>query len=81
MTVVEYMPILGTPFAVRMDVLNEQQAKDNHGGQSLDMLRRRGGFSLCEAAAIAERRQWRQQKAEDAARALMAAQPAQGVGE
>lgn len=64
-----YMPILGTPFAVRMDLLNEEQAQANHW-QSLTRLRERGGLSLCEAAAIAERRRWREQKVSEAAEAI-----------
>jgi hypothetical protein len=64
-----YMPILGTPFAVRMDLLNEEQAQANHW-QSLTRLRERGGLSLCEAAAIAERRRWREQKVSEVAEAI-----------
>jgi hypothetical protein len=63
------MPILGTPFAVRMDALNEAQAQRNHG-QSLARLAERGGLSLQEAHAVAERRAWRNERAEDAAEAL-----------
>jgi len=72
-----YMPILGTPFAVRMDLLSEEQAQANHW-QSLSRLRERGGLSMCEAAAIAERRRWREQKVSEAAEAIARlAQPEQ----
>ena len=54
---ITYMPILGTPFAVLMDTLNEQQALTNHG-QSLARLAERGGLSFTEASAIAQRRAW-----------------------
>lgn len=69
MTTHAYMPILGTPFAVRMDTLNEAQAQRNHG-QSLARLAERGGLSLQEAHAVAERRAWRNEPAEEAAEAL-----------
>lgn len=72
---VPYMPILGTPFAVRMDSLNEQQAMKNHG-QTLRRLAERGGLGMQEAAAVAERRSWRsQESAAEAAAALIAAAP------
>ncbi len=48
----EWMPILGSPLAVKMSVLSEAQAMKNHG-QTLKRLRERGGISLHEAAAIA----------------------------
>ncbi|WP_237133761.1 hypothetical protein [Pseudohongiella sp. O18] len=53
-----WMPILGTCLGIPTKLLNEQQAKANHN-QSLTMLRERGGISLDEALAIAEKRKWR----------------------
>lgn len=69
---VEYMPILGTPFAVRMDILDNDQAHRNHR-QSLDKLRSRGGLGMAEAAAIADRRRWRNDRTEDAAAGIIKA--------
>lgn len=60
-----YMPIIGTPFAVRLDVLNERQALRNHS-QSLEQLKERGGLSWCEAAAVAGSRPWRSMTDTDA---------------
>lgn len=57
MTTRTYMPILGTPLAIRMDMLNEQWAQNNHG-QSLDRLAERGGLAPSETLAIIERRKW-----------------------
>lgn len=37
----------------------EEQAKRNHGGQSLERLAERGGLSPCELMAVVERRSWR----------------------
>lgn len=71
----EWMPLLGTPFAVRMDALDEKQAQRNHGGQTLSRLAERGGLGMSEASAIAERRQWRSQKADEAAKAIAAVAP------
>jgi hypothetical protein len=61
------MPLIGTGrgVAVRMDLLNEQQAQRNHG-QTLARLAERGGLSPCEAVAIAERRKWHRMAAGDA---------------
>jgi hypothetical protein len=53
-----YMPILHYALAVRMELLNEEWAQRNHN-QSLSRLAERGGLSLCEAAAIIERRPWK----------------------
>jgi len=53
-----WMPILGTCLGIPTKLLNEQQAKTNHN-QSLAKLRERGGISLDEALAIAEKRKWR----------------------
>jgi len=52
-----YMPILNYNLLVPMSALNEEWAQRNHQ-QSLSRLAERGGLSLCEAAAIAERRHW-----------------------
>lgn len=62
-----WMPLLGAGrgMAVRMDLLNEQQAQRNHG-QTLERLAERGGLSPCEAVAIAERRRWHRMSAEQA---------------
>lgn len=43
------------PCYIRMEVLNEEWAQNNHG-QSLKRLNERGGLSPCEAVAIIERR-------------------------
>lgn len=37
---------------------HEAQAKQNHGGQSLVELARRGGLSECELIAVLEDRKW-----------------------
>lgn len=67
------MPLLGTPFAVRMSVLDERQAQANHGGQTLKRLAERGGLGMSEASAIAEKREWRKQETADAAKAIASA--------
>ena len=59
----KWMPLMRTGLAVRMDLLNEQWAQKNHG-QSLERLAERGGLSVEEALAIAERRQWSAQRQE-----------------
>lgn len=38
---------------------HEPQAMANHSQQSLRELARRGGLSVCEAAAVLEDRRWR----------------------
>jgi hypothetical protein len=38
---------------------HDEQAKRNHGGQNLQVLRRRHGISACEALAILDDREWR----------------------
>lgn len=53
-----WMPLMGTGLAIRMVILNEQQAQRNHG-QSLKRLAERGGLSPDEALAIVERRDWK----------------------
>ena len=53
-----WMPLMKTGLAIRMDILNEQQANRNHG-QTLARLAERGGLSPDEALAIVERRDWR----------------------
>jgi hypothetical protein len=50
---------------IPLDVLNEEWAQNNHG-QSLARLKERGGLSMCEAAAIVERRKWRAMSNKDA---------------
>lgn len=37
---------------------HENQAKANHGGQSLERLRERGGLSWSEAACILKNQKW-----------------------
>lgn len=37
---------------------HEQQAKENHGGQTLDTLNRRGGLDPSEAVAVVGDRKW-----------------------
>lgn len=77
MTTREYMPIMGTGLAVRMGLLNEEQAQRNHY-QSLDRLAQRGGLSACEALAICERRKWAAVDVEKAVKLLsMLAQPSE----
>lgn len=49
-----WMPIQGTPLAVRIDALSEDQAWQNHD-QDLHTLARRGGLSPFEAVALAKR--------------------------
>lgn len=45
---------------------HERQAAMNHGQQSLADLARRGGLSVCEAAAVLEDRRWRNMPVEGA---------------
>ena len=61
----DYMRVIGTRGALFIDatLLNEEWAQNNHG-QTLQRLNERGGLSLCEAAAIAQRREWQKQDAE-----------------
>ena len=54
----EWMPILGTCLAIPMKLLDESQAKSNHG-QTPARLKERGGISLSEAVAIAGKMKWR----------------------
>lgn len=54
----DYMPLMGTPLAIRFDALSAEQAVANHG-QGLEQLRDRGGLDLSEAAAVKEKRGWR----------------------
>jgi hypothetical protein len=59
----DWMPLLSTGgLAIRMDLLNEQQAMANHG-QTLARLKERGGVSPSEALAIINRRSWRNEGA------------------
>jgi hypothetical protein len=71
----EWFPLLGTPFAMRWNMLNEEQAKRIHG-QSLERLAQRGGLSPSEAMANVERRAFHDVAKEQAFRALIAAAPA-----
>lgn len=71
MTERQWMPLMRTGLAVRMELLNDQQAKCNHS-QGLDMLAGRGGLSPCEALAIADRRAWHRMDQGEAIKALEA---------
>lgn len=51
-------PVSGLPTNVEIPLSCESQAKRNHGGQSLERLRERGGLAPCEAVAIVEMRAW-----------------------
>lgn len=53
----KWMPLIGTPLAVRWDMLDEAQALMNHG-QTLETLMQRGGLSPVEALAIARLRRF-----------------------
>jgi hypothetical protein len=66
---IEYMPLMRTGLAIRMDLLNEQQAQRNHG-QTLTRLKERGGLSPCEVLAIAEHRVWKMMRLDDCMQAL-----------
>jgi hypothetical protein len=66
----EYMPIQETHFAIRMSVLDGEQAKRNHA-QTLRRLAERGGVSPCEAVALAEGRRWKPMEEEKALEALV----------
>ncbi len=56
------MPTMKPPdcLPIPWDIISphEQQARRNHGGQSLATLKRRGGLGVCEAVAILEDRPW-----------------------
>lgn len=62
----ELFPLILRPLERKLDcpafidraALNEEWARKNHG-QTLDELKRRGGLSPCEAAAIIHHRAWR----------------------
>lgn len=75
-----YMPLLGTAFGLRMDVLCEKQAQANHG-QTLARLAERGGLSVQEAAAVISRRDWRAFRDGPVADALLAALHGEGPTE
>jgi len=64
-----WMPVLGYPLAIPITLLDERQAMENHG-QTLERLAERGGLGLAEAAAVAERRRWRNMTADEALAAL-----------
>lgn len=74
------MPIQGYALLVRMEVLNEEWARRNHDGQSLARLAERGGLSICEAAAIVERRPWKMISDMEAFTILRSARPAKWNG-
>lgn len=64
-----WMPVLGLPLAIRAEILDRQQAEKNHA-QTLERIAERGGLSLDEAAALAERRRWRAMTIDEALRSL-----------
>ena len=47
------------PDFVPMQLLDEETAKRNHGGQSLARLAERGGISPDEALALMDKRPWK----------------------
>ncbi|MBK9021550.1 MAG: hypothetical protein IPL72_16820 [Sulfuritalea sp.] len=65
----EWMPLMGTGLAVRFEILDENQAFQNHG-QSLDLLAKRGGLAPDEALAIAKRRKYEREPVIQALQAL-----------
>lgn len=73
-----WMPVLGYPLAIPIALLDERQAMENHG-QTLERLAERGGLGLAEAAAVAERRRWRNMTADEALAALKAVAMRRGV--
>jgi len=46
------------PDSVSMELLDEETAKRNHGGQTLQRLAERGGLGPCEMLAVMEKRKW-----------------------
>lgn len=46
------------PISVPMELLDEETAKKNHGGQSLQRLAERGGLHPMEMLAVMEKRKW-----------------------
>jgi hypothetical protein len=65
----EWMPLRGFPVKIDARILDARQAKINHG-QTLERLAERGGLGMCEAAAIAEKRQWRKMSIDESLDAL-----------
>lgn len=61
-------PILKTKLGFPSVLLapHEAQAMRNHGGQTLAILRERGGLAPCEMLAILEDRRWREMSFEEA---------------
>ena len=53
----ERRELINIPLSIPDRILNENQARINHG-QSLERLNARGGLGACEAVAIAENRRW-----------------------
>jgi hypothetical protein len=72
------MRVLGTPLLLPMGLLDGAQALANHA-QTLERLNERGGVSLSEAAALAQRRRWVHMPAEDAIAALAEAAKRKGL--
>lgn len=73
-----WMPVLGHPLAIPAALLDARQAMENHG-QTLERLAERGGLSLDEAAAVAERRRWRKMTADESLAALKNAGMLRGI--
>jgi len=65
------MPLMRTGLFIDFDLLDERQAMKNHG-QTLTRLAERGGLSVCEALAIAQRRKWERWDFKQAVEALAA---------
>ena len=62
--------VVAVPWALL--VPHEEQARSNHGGQSLKRLAERGGLSACEALAVLEDRRWRRMPSAEANGRLLA---------
>ncbi len=65
----QFMPLHSYPLMIDLRILDARQALKNHN-QTLERLAERGGLSLCEAAAIAEKRSWRAMTTDEALAAL-----------
>lgn len=61
-----WITIIGTPFAIRRDALDERQAIVNHS-QTLDRLNQRGGIAATEAWAISAKQPYGMDRKEKAA--------------
>jgi lambda repressor-like predicted transcriptional regulator len=66
-------PIHGTLESIPWEIVeaHEAQAKENHGGQCLRTLARRGGLSWSEMCAVLEDRPWRSMATVIAQRRMM----------